>query len=851
MRGGTIHFYNPTAGIVSESWGHVSLLEGDSLIDGGANNLSMQELERDPGATARFDFGTNTARPAASPSLSNGIWPWLLVNGKFGTLVNGEIRANSTYVSDINSAGAADNVRITANTNSLNDRVINSLTFDESFTALDLSGRKLQIDSGGIQLGNGGAISNGTVTAGQYDNELIVYGRGTVSADITDNTSGPVSLTVSPGADTYDVVLSGKNTYSGTTYVNKGALDLTTETALPDLSDLQIVGGEVGIGYTATRAKHLHHVRIAGDGALGNLGIFSFDEVVLEDGALRPGKIVGSGQIIKQTPGAASIGADTNGSTYNGNIVVQDGSLTVSGLASAKFRVEGGTLSLVTGANSITLAGGALEYLYLTGNITVEDSSRIIAEPRDNATNYGLTGSFLGSGNLLFENRPVPGDSNSVVDVSAASPTAFVRGHSPSFSGNVDIDTAVVAVAFEDSLGTGSVTIHPDGKLVLAPVQSNFSDAKLDFSNRVNLAGGELSGLDSVFRPQRLLGDLFVTDDSWIGTLEVPGTVHLANGSRLSTTEYHNTSLLGDVLVGGTAEFNVGRARVLSSAAEANRAVVRLGGRIVSDAPVSMLKIENAGLDDLVLASSFQVQAGQSLGIESGGELIELNVSAGSLSGGGTLLNPIRIGVGGHVSPGSSPGTLTFLNGLNLGPGSVYDWEVNNAMGTAGAGDGWDLLHVAKSLMFSSTQAQPFVFRVMGLDALPLSNFPNPDLEQPNRWLVATADSIAGFDPHTIVFEVVDSATRERTVLQRHLSLQVESGNLFLVYQVPEPDTLILFLAGAIAPLFAPLGTVSAGRLRLRKASQLISLTPNALIFVSNTGFRSVRAVMSLACHLQ
>src|SRR5262249_19643230 len=153
-----------------------------------------------------------------------------------------------------------------------------------------------------------------------------------------------------------------------------------------------------------------------------------------------------------------------------------------------------------------------------------------------------------------------------------------------------------------------SVTIHPDGKLVLAPIQGNPDNAKLDFPNRVNLSGGELSGVDSVFRPQRLLGDLFVTGNSWIGGLDVPGAVHLANGSRLSTADYFNTNLIGDVLVGGTAEFAVGRERVRSSAAQADRGVVRFGGRIVSDAPMSLLKIENAGLDDLVLASSFKVQ---------------------------------------------------------------------------------------------------------------------------------------------------------------------------------------------------------------------------------------------------
>jgi autotransporter-associated beta strand protein len=476
-----------------------------------------------------------------------------------------------------------------------------------------------------------------------------------VSAEITDNAQGAVDVTFSPAAPSYSAALRGNNSYSGTTYVNTGTLYVANPGSLPDGADLQIAGGNVALGFTTTSPTHLGSIRIALDGTLGGSNAtLSFDELILEDGTFQAGTLVGNAPVFKRTIGDAAIGAASTASTYNGDVTVEQGKLTAGGLHNAKFRVEGGTLVLITAPNNITLAGGTLEYLYLTGNISVTAPSRIIAKPRDNATNYGLAGSFSGDADLTFENRPAPRDSGNVTLFSAAAPPAYVRGHSPAFHGNIHIDSATVAIANEDSLGTGDIFIRPDGTLVLAPLQGNFAGAKLDLPNTVHLDGGELSGVSSVFRPQRLLGELYVTGNSQIGTLEVLGAARLADGSRLTTTEHYETRFTSDVLIGGTAEFYVGRIEIRSSALEANRGIVQLGGRIVSDAAVSMLKIESAGLDDLRLGSSYFVKPGQSLGILYRDELIELSVAGGSISGGGTLLNPVRVDQGGRLSPGDS-----------------------------------------------------------------------------------------------------------------------------------------------------------------------------------------------------
>ena len=58
---------------------------------------------------------------------------------------------------------------------------------------------------------------------------------------------------------------------------------------------------------------------------VGGNGIFSFDELVIEDGTLNPGRLVGSGQIIKRSIGEGRIVGSDVGTTYNGTIRVEEG----------------------------------------------------------------------------------------------------------------------------------------------------------------------------------------------------------------------------------------------------------------------------------------------------------------------------------------------------------------------------------------------------------------------------------------------------------------------------------------------------------------------------------------------
>ena len=201
---------------------------------------------------------------------------------------------------------------------------------------------------------------------------------------------------------------------------------------------------------------------IAGNGSLTQQftgqrgqGDFSFDQILFESGKLIPGKLVGSGQIVKTSVGSTIIEADSQ-STYNGDVVIQQGSLLATGLPQASFVVAGGVLQLPSGANSIELAGGELRISQpLSGPILVTADSRISTEATSGG-NARLSGSFTGSAGLTLGRQIGPIAHELAMSIS---------GNSPDFSGPVQIDSAAVTIRREQSLGNGDITVLAGGRL--------------------------------------------------------------------------------------------------------------------------------------------------------------------------------------------------------------------------------------------------------------------------------------------------------------------------------------------------------------------------------------------------
>jgi hypothetical protein len=363
-----------------------------------------------------------------------------------------------------------------------------------------------------------------------------------------------------------------------------------------------------------------------------------------------------------------------------------------------------------------------------------------------------------------------------------------VTGHSPTFSGDTHIGSATVSIRHEDSLGTGQIHVHPGGTFLLSPLQGTFENSRLDLPNAVHLDGGEISGGPSSFRRQRLLGELHVAGYSAIGQLEVVGDMHLSNGSQLATTSHVETRFLGDMYVGGNTTIQIGGNLIRATDFGGQRGRVEFGGTIISDSTVARLNIHNAGLDEFVFNSSLHVQDGQSLEILLDGAAMELSFNGSEITGSGTFLNPVAIQDGAVVSPGNSPGKLTFENTLTIGPNAVYRWEISDPQGAPGMD--WDLVQVNGLVQFAATPGDPFEIQIHELGGA---------IGPVGRWLILSSHEIAGFDPEA--FQITVHANIGRlSPNASHWSVEHQDGDIYLAYQVPEP-TMQIYLASWISAL--------------------------------------------------
>src|SRR5207248_280719 len=105
------------------------------------------------------------------------------------------------------------------------------------------------------------------------------------------------------------------------------------------------------------------------------------------------------------------------------------------------------------------------------------------------------------------------------------------------------------------------------------------------------------------------------------------------------------------------------------------------------------------GAGTVVLAAAQDYQGNTT--VANGGTLVLGGALTGpgavTVQSGGTLAGSGPVGgattVSGTVSPGSSPGTLTFANGVAFAAGGRYAWELA-ALTTGGAGTNWDQVAV-------------------------------------------------------------------------------------------------------------------------------------------------------------
>ncbi len=194
--------------------------------------------------------------------------------------------------------------------------------------------------------------------------------------------------------------------------------------------------------------------------------------------------------------------------------------------------------------------------------------------------------------------------------------------------------------------------------------------------------------------------------------------------------------------------------------------------------------------------------------------------AGGVLSGSGTVGDTIILS-GGTGSPGSSPGTMTVDGNLIWNGGGNYNWQIHDALGTAGAPLGWDLYDVTGTLDLTAlTLGSEFninLWSLSGISPDASGNALNFNPGQNYTWVIVATDlGVVGFDESFFNINVVPTNGTDgfsNALLGGVFGLQVTGNNLELTFSasaaVPEPGTW-----AAAAVLVA---AVVAVRLRRRK----------------------------------
>jgi hypothetical protein len=187
-------------------------------------------------------------------------------------------------------------------------------------------------------------------------------------------------------------------------------------------------------------------------------------------------------------------------------------------------------------------------------------------------------------------------------------------------------------------------------------------------------------------------------------------------------------------------------------------------------------------------------------------------LAGATLSGSGHIDAPTTIARAATISPGASPGTLSFSSGLTFEAGGNYNWQLLDPNGSAGGANGWDLISVGGTFTITATPASPFRINLWTLAAT------GPDVSgaavgfdpaQSYSWkLVSTTGSISGFSPDK--FTVNTAATNGTDGFANPLQggvfrVSASATDLLLDYvpSLPPPALTINIASGTVTQLNA------------------------------------------------
>jgi fibronectin-binding autotransporter adhesin len=605
----------------------------------GAGSMTVFDpstFTRNAGAVVNFNTTGTTTNLLMAGGLvndANGIIGGWAVDGTNWAINSGSgtLAPLTTYQTstDPSTWSAGQNVSLPGNSiSAIGTRTINTLRVTTSSTNNIGSGNTLTLSDGGL-LGSAGILqfNDGTIQ-GPAGGELIVHqlaGTNLIYSVLADNASA--SSLVKSGGGTVMLAGTNANTYSGGTFVNQGIL-------------------QIGDGFGGGNSGSLGTGPVA---LLGSLLILKTNDLTINN------SISGSGLLVKQGPGTLTLGGVNTYNGYNPAAPFITGSGANGSLGLAGTRLDAGTIALA----SDTALGGVFRF-HVANTIlrSADANTRTVTNNVDDASSPVTIGS-PGTGDLIFTGNMDTGNGSKAFNIS---------NNVTRFNGFIAQGTAPAA---------NTLTKGGPGTLVLGQTANTFTKPFI-------VTGGTLR----------------ISDEGCLGANppNATATQLTLNGGALETTA---TMSIDDVnrgitlgIAGGT--FNVDPLTTLSISI--NNQINGAGGTLIKTGTGTLVlagfnsysgsTIINAGT--LKLDTSGSITTTGTILVGSGATFDVSAVSgftlaAGqNLSGSGTVVGSVNGSGTSTISPGSSPGTLTFNNDLNLAPGDtlVFDLTNNTTIGS-------------------------------------------------------------------------------------------------------------------------------------------------------------------------
>ena len=401
------------------------------------------------------------------------------------------------------------------------------------------------------------------------------------------------------------------------------------------------------------------------------------------------------------------------------------------------------------------------------------------------------------------------------------------------FSGDAELHSQLHLSGNVTLQSRGDVTFNDTVEVVLTSGEhdvSVFDDTKLTVAGKVTAA----SGVTSIVKSGK--GTLVLSgDNTFNGGLTIAaGTITLASSSH--TPDAHSIDYspvgTGALTINNTATLSVlGNGVtllndiVLAGAAGAQQNFYTPIGNSLTlgDGSLGSItgegRLVKTGLGTLTLTTANNYHGGTSVG---GGILAIGNASAlgdgnlvldggairlinglhsitnnivfdsahgGTLGGNWTFSTPQTFGAGVTLSPGNSPGAMTFNAGLTLTGGSA-DFEFRAPTGTPGTD--WDFYSITGDFNLAGlATGGGYTLRVISLDLANTQGAPISGLASTTSWIIASATTITGFNAADFT---IDSSQFNGGGI---FSLTQSGGNLVLNFTaVPEPSTYALMGLG-------------------------------------------------------